>query len=261
MTQKLRLFISVVMMIFLFSSTTYANAEQNYISAISNMETSLDELDSAIENPPDDNPDFVFVIAIPSAMTATLELITMAFAAGYITYQLQQELNLEFNAIDTDALSLRALYNQLKSIFTRVEKSASNIDKLKGQGYSQQEITQIQDDISAQNLKCSRRENNNSPDNFCPDFKEYFGREGYKIVKKAGKVTAWIVEKAGRFACCLEWDRDHCGFEIYNKRGKHQGEVGCLIDEFNPCEHNPSRGSHALPDHATHPPRSQACGK
>ncbi len=72
-------------------------------------------------------------------MAATADLIMLAGAAGYISWQLQNDLNLRLNAIDPDLLSLRELFRSLKSIFVEVEKSATkterNLEKLTKIGY------------------------------------------------------------------------------------------------------------------------------
>lgn len=264
MFERIKILFAIVCCLTLVSSQVFAQeatVEEQYQSSLDLTEAQLNQLESQIENGADQNSDFIFAIAIPSAMAATADLIMLAGAAGYISWQLQNDLNLRLNAIDPDLLSLRELFRSLKSIFVEVEKSATkterNLEKLTKIGYKTADIEALQSEIASKSRMCSNKQNNNSPENFCPDFMRNFGRDRYKLVKKAG---SWVVTKGGKFQCCLEWDSLHCGFEIFDKRGRHKGEVGCLADEFNPCDYNPSRGSHARPQ-TDHKPRSQACKK
>lgn len=237
------------------TSVSTSDVEQAKIIA----EANLQQLESQTSNPNQGNDSFIFMLAVPSAMAATMDLVVMAGAAGYLSVQLQQDLQMKWNNINTSALSLEQIISELRWIFSTTNESIQstqrNIEQLKAKGYSDSELINIAEMITTKNQMCTNRENNNSPENFCPDFIENFKSEGYQVTKKKG---GWVVEMAGKFLCCLEWDNLHCGFEIFDKRGKHKGEVGCLLDELNPCQYNPSRGLHASPQ-LDHTPRSQAC--
>lgn len=254
----IKLFITILISVSIANAQTIpsdSNVEQVRILADANLQI----LENQKDNPNLDRDSFIFMLTVPSAMAATLDLVVMAGAAGYISLRMQMELEDKFSSIDVSLQPLDEIITQLRSIYNTTDSSIHatqrNIEKLKAKGYSGSQIQLIGQEIAIKNQKCLNRENNNSPDNFCPDFIENFRSEGFLIKKQQG---AWIVTQAGKFLCCLEWDSLHCGFEIFDKRGRHKGEVGCLIDEFNPCENNPNRGLHAAPQ-KDHTPRSQAC--
>lgn len=98
-----------------------------------------------------------------------------------------------------------------------------------------------------------------SPEECCVDFLHKFKgrvdkeRGGYKVFKGLGG-------KHNKVECCLEWDRLHGGFEIFDKNGNHLGERGCDDLSDDPCDFTKSRGSHAKPNSSNHRPRSSACG-
>ncbi|MBL7713819.1 MAG: hypothetical protein JNL01_00035 [Bdellovibrionales bacterium] len=59
--------------------------------------------------------------------------------------------------------------------------------------------------------------------------------------------------------CCLEWDGQHHGWEIFDDKGRHMGERSCQdFSNDNPCQgSDPMKfGKHVSPNSTTHRPRS-----
>ncbi|MCB0422594.1 MAG: hypothetical protein KDD61_16450 [Bdellovibrionales bacterium] len=220
------------------------------------------ELQKLKSAPPEgaENGRFFFLPALVPATSAAFEFVTMAFATGFISFALREELiqRLEqLDQYDDYDQAVSEVSNVFRSTDQAIARTLSNVDKLRDQGYDDQDLEYLASSISEKDFLCRQKENNNSPDSFCPDYKKSFFREGYKIESRNG---GFVVTKRGKVQCCLEWDSLHCGFEIFQK-GVHKGEVGCLEDEFNPCQFNESRGSHAKPQPQNHKPRSSMCSK
>lgn len=217
----------------------------------------LNIVDAEVENSGDSDNDFA-VALIPPAIHLTTEFIVLAAAAGYISYSLSENLQQTLSLLDVTG-PIKETLAALRMVFTTAQdakkKGVSNQEKLKAHGYSDADIEELASHVEAKSQACSNKENNNSPENFCGNFLQNFAREKFRIEKARG---GYLVTRRGKFQCCLEWDDLHCGFEIFNKRGAHLGEVGCLEDEFDPCEKNLNRGSHARPQ-KDHRPRSQTC--
>lgn len=255
-----------VLFLVLHCNLSFANdledSRQSYSSQKILVEANLEQLKNIYENPQDSSGNFIFMLAVPSAISMTADLIVIAGLGSYISHTMQAQLEADLASIDTDRLSLREIYNRLRSIFVQVDeevqRSERNESRLREIGYTTRDLDELKEQIEVKSRMCSNNENNNSPEKFCPSYQNNFARDGYQLVKQSG---AWKVLKKGKFQCCLEWDDVHCGFEIFDKKGRHGGEVGCLADEFNPCEANLGRGSHARPQPHNHRPRTKTCSK
>ncbi len=210
--------------------------------------------------PSEDGNDQFLVLAIPPAMALTAEVLTLAVTLGLVSIQIYENLSKQYREIkfnwDNDKASAGQTLDGLKAVYYRTQNEEEKARRLKERGYSESDIEKFLVHISLKEQQCKRQENNNRPENFCDQLKEFFGIKKYRI-EKTGR--AYKVFKGSKLQCCLEWDNVHCGFEIFNKRGVHQGEVGCFEDEEDPCKANLSRGSHAQPQPHNHRPSASGC--
>ena len=243
------------------SSTANKTSSKNLREVLENFRSQINVLESHLQNSSDDADPFVFMALVPTTFGAALDLVVVAGTAKLISVKLASEYKRRIRDMRERNFSQEMVAELFQMLITvdraiNLLEQGQRDDDLKDH-YSPEEIEALAQWVADKNRQCQRKEDNNSPDSHCPDFKESFKRKGFHLKKKKG---AWEVTKGGKFQCCLEWDRDHCGFEIFNRKGIHQGEVGCLPDEFDPCRANLGRGSHAQPDPRNHRPRSQTCG-
>lgn len=260
--------IKTILFISLCLSVSFAQT-QTIQQQIEESDSNLLVLENSFNDSNSNGDNFIFALFFPTALAATADLLIMAGVAGLVSKKLQEDFDLDLDILKTgfdsdpnfnerkSTRELRLIHNNTELAITKSEKSRERLGQF---GYSARAIAELESLVSLKNQQCRNKENNKSPENFCPDYGDNFARDGYEVTRAKG--GGWEVRKKGKrkVLCCLEWDDLHCGFEIFDKRGRHKGEVGCLPDEFNPCEYNPNRGKHAVPSPSNHKPRTRACG-
>lgn len=191
------------------------------------------------------------LVLAPEAAIAALEIAILTVAAAYALHMITLADKREMTA------EIQKLIDTIKEATGAVLHAA-----LESAMFVLQKVSSVKNGMSGGNCIPDRRAKErgaickDSIDLCCDDF---FGKFKDRIEKGRGGIRVYADSRKSKLLCCFEWDRVHGGLEIFDKRGRHQGERGCEDLHDDPCKLTASRGAHAQPAPQTHSPGSPAC--